>query len=61
MPKGDKFQAVTARKMTLNIRQGNGASIVVKDGNAVITAKGRSCCAPKLILIREEILNATNN
>ena len=47
--------------MTLNIRQGNGASIVVKDGNAVIMAKGRSCCVLKLKLIREENLNETNN
>lgn len=60
MPKGDKSQA-KAREMTLKICQGNGVSVVVKDGNTVIRAKGHSCCELKSKEVREENLNETNN
>jgi hypothetical protein len=40
----------------LKISHGYGASVVVKYGKAVIMAKGRSYCVPKLKLIREENL-----
>jgi hypothetical protein len=40
----------------LNIPHGYGAFVVVKYGNAVIMAKGRSYCVPKQKLIREENL-----
>jgi len=40
----------------MNIPHGYGASVVVKYGNAVIMAKGRSYCVPKQKLIREETL-----
>jgi len=40
MPLGDKSQAFKAREMTLKIRHGNGAVIVVKAVNDRIMAKG---------------------
>jgi len=46
--------------MTLKICHGNGAFVVVKDGNAVIMAKGRSYCVLRWKLIREEYLNGRN-
>ena len=44
----------------LNIPQGYGAFVVVKDGKAVIMAKGRSYHELKFKLIREEYLNGRN-
>jgi len=41
MPYGDKSQVRKAREMTLNIRHGNGAAIVVRVRESRIHGEGR--------------------
>jgi len=41
MPKGEKFQGEEPRKMTLNIRHGNGAAVVVRGWESQPHGEGR--------------------
>jgi len=41
MPKGDKFQGEEPRKMTLKIRHGNGAAVVVRARESLVHGKGQ--------------------
>ena len=41
MPYGDKFQGLSLRKMTLKIRYGNGAAVVVRGWESQLHGEGR--------------------